>query len=277
MKDSGWERDNNQCCHQIDRMKRRYDIMVEQDKKSGGCLYVEVLRRELNECFGALKDVTPDKVYSCRKGMLSGAALVAESDESNSNSNNSTEDAEAGTSAVQPSSSKEKKIPKSKEFCPNKFIYCSQLCFYCYIYIFCTVHMNDIEIVKLLKHNNFFFTFTAGRQPVVSLIESALGRCTADWKEQNSEMNKKLDLMLDLQRQRLLLDQQRLEFEREMAGLGKFKSTAVDPKTTKTRKRKKGKNQFKLFKLFGLCKHTASHVLYFLLPEPSYVPILPLQ
>ena len=73
-----------------------------------------------------------------------------------------------------------------------------------------------------LKHYNFFnlyITLTVGRQPVVSMIESALGRCTADWKEQNAELNTKLDLLLDLQRQRLKLDEKRLEFEREMAGL----------------------------------------------------------
>ena len=67
MEDAGWKHDNNQCRHQIDCIKRRYDNMVEQDKKTGGCLYFEVLCRELNECFGALKDVTPDKVYSSRK------------------------------------------------------------------------------------------------------------------------------------------------------------------------------------------------------------------
>ena len=119
MKDSGWDRDNNQCRHQIDRMKRRYDTMIEQDKKSGGCLYVEILRRELNECFGALKDVTPDKVYSCRKGMLLGASLVAETDEVNTNSNNNAEDAEAGTSGEQASTSKQKKKPKSIDFSPK--------------------------------------------------------------------------------------------------------------------------------------------------------------
>ena len=137
MKDCGWDRDNNQCRHQIDRMKRRYDTMIEQDKKSGGCLYVEMLRRELNECFGALKDVTPDKVYSCRKGMLSGATLAPESDESNTNTNNNSDDVEAGTSGVQSTSSKEpKKKPKCNYFCQHKFIYCSKLCLYCLIYFF---------------------------------------------------------------------------------------------------------------------------------------------
>ena len=109
MEDAGWKHDNNHCRHQIDRMKRRYDNMVEQDKKTGGCLYFEVLHRELNECFGALKDVTPDKVYSSRKGMLAGASLVPERADENDNNN----DGEAGTSDVQPSTSKDGKKPKS--------------------------------------------------------------------------------------------------------------------------------------------------------------------
>ena len=87
--------------------------MIEQDKKSGGCLYVEVLWRELNECFDALKDVTPDKVYSYRKGMLAGASLAPESEDANINSNNNIENGESIANDVQPSSSKEKKKPKS--------------------------------------------------------------------------------------------------------------------------------------------------------------------
>ena len=113
MQDSGWHRDNNQCRHQIDRMKRRYDTMVKQDKKTGGCLYVEVLRHELNECFGALKDVTLDKVYSSRKGMLTGSNL--EPEDENDNNNNSTEDVVPSTSDSQVSTSKDKKRPKSNQ------------------------------------------------------------------------------------------------------------------------------------------------------------------
>ena len=113
MQDSGWHRNNNQCRHQIDRMKKRYDIMVEQDKKSGGCLYVEVLHRELNECFGALKDVTPDKVYSSRKGMLTGANLVPENENDNSSNNNSNDAVEPSTSDATEGTSKDKKKPKN--------------------------------------------------------------------------------------------------------------------------------------------------------------------
>ena len=38
-------------------------------KKTGSVLYFEPLRVELNDCFGALKDVTPDAVYSNRRGL----------------------------------------------------------------------------------------------------------------------------------------------------------------------------------------------------------------
>ena len=86
------------------------------------------------------------------------------------------------------------------------------------------------------------------------MIESALGRCTADWKEQNAELNTKLNVLLDLQRQRLRLDEQKLEFEREMAGLGKLKESTptFQNKTTKapnkhpTHKRKKGSSSVRL-------------------------------
>ena len=107
--DCGWQRDNNQCCHQINRMKKRYNNMIENDKKSGGCLYFEPLQKELTECFGALKDVTPDKVFSSRRGMLTGANLAAENEE-NSNSSNSNND---GLSPSDASTTTEQKKPKS--------------------------------------------------------------------------------------------------------------------------------------------------------------------
>ena len=89
--------------------------MVEQDKKSGGCLYVEVLCHGLNECFGALKDVTPDKVYSLRKGMLTGANLVPENENDNTSSNNSNDAVEPSTSDATFPTRKDKKKPKSNQ------------------------------------------------------------------------------------------------------------------------------------------------------------------
>ena len=69
MQDMGWERNNNQCRQQIEILKRRYDDMQDASKKSGSVLYFKPLRVELNDCFGALKDVRPDAVFSSRKGL----------------------------------------------------------------------------------------------------------------------------------------------------------------------------------------------------------------
>ena len=69
------------------------------------------------------------------------------------------------------------------------------------------------------------------------MIESALDRCSGDWKLQNAELNSKLDQMLNLQELHLQLDREHLEFECEMAGLPKPK-----PKVCASRKRKKGKS-----------------------------------
>ena len=85
---------------------------------------------------------------------------------------------------------------------------------------------------------------------MVTMIESALDKCSADWKQQNAELNTKMDLMLSLQQQRLQLDGERLEFEREMAGLPKSKpketstQSAPQSKEKSSRKRKKGKSNF---------------------------------
>ena len=69
MQDMGWERNNNQCRQQIEILKRRFDDMQDASKKSGSVLYFEPLRVELNDCFGALKDVRPDAVFSSRSGL----------------------------------------------------------------------------------------------------------------------------------------------------------------------------------------------------------------
>ena len=44
--------------------------MHENAKKSGGLLLFEPLRIELNDCFGALKDVRPDAVFSSRSLLI---------------------------------------------------------------------------------------------------------------------------------------------------------------------------------------------------------------
>ena len=89
----------------------------------------------------------------------------------------------------------------------------------------------------MINSKNYQYYLTPGRQPVVTMIEAALGRCSDDWKAQNTEINTKLDMMLELQKQRLELDRARLEFERQMAGLPAAK---VNAKGRSTHKRRKG-------------------------------------
>ena len=43
--------------------------MVDESKKSGNCYYIEVLRTELNDTFGVMKNVNPDSVFSNLKGL----------------------------------------------------------------------------------------------------------------------------------------------------------------------------------------------------------------
>ena len=78
------------------------------------------------------------------------------------------------------------------------------------------------------------------------MIEAALGRCSDEWKAQNTEINTKLDMMLELQKQRLELDRAHLEFERQMAGLPAAK---VNAKGRSTRKRRKGTSSLHIFEL----------------------------
>ena len=90
---------------------------------------------------------------------------------------------------------------------------------------------------------------------MVSMIESALDRCSDDWKQQNTELNKKMDLMLSLQEQRLQLDRDHLDFERKMAGLPKSKpkcnpaeaQPSTQSKVTASHKRKKGYSNFCIY------------------------------
>ena len=103
MTDAGWQRDNDQCRHQIERMKKRYDALVDGSSKTGSSNFFEPLTKELNECFGALKDVNPDQVYSSRRGSKFGNPVNAE---------DNTSDATAGPSTSS-TETKEKK-PKSE-------------------------------------------------------------------------------------------------------------------------------------------------------------------
>ena len=55
---------------QIYLLQDKYDRMNEAQSKTGGVLYFEPLHYELNDCFGALKNVQPDSVFSSREGMI---------------------------------------------------------------------------------------------------------------------------------------------------------------------------------------------------------------
>ena len=61
--------------------------MQAASKKTGSVLYFEPLRVELNDCFGALKHVTPDKVFSNLEGIQNNES----NDEAASSSTNDVE------------------------------------------------------------------------------------------------------------------------------------------------------------------------------------------
>ena len=81
--------------------------MVDAGKKTGSSTYFEPLCKELNECFGALKDVNPDQLFSNRRGTHVGNPVDIDEDNAN-NSNAET---------PQPSTSyKENKVRKSNYY-----------------------------------------------------------------------------------------------------------------------------------------------------------------
>ena len=91
---------------QIDRLKKRYDAMVDTGKKTGSSPYFEPLCKQLNECFGALKDVNPDQLFSSRCGTHVGNPVEVQDDANINNSN--------GEMPLPSTSQKDKKQPKSK-------------------------------------------------------------------------------------------------------------------------------------------------------------------
>ena len=60
--------------------------MTAAAKKTGSVLYFEPLRLKLNDCFGALKDVNPDQVFSNCKGMEEKASNIEADETQNSES-----------------------------------------------------------------------------------------------------------------------------------------------------------------------------------------------
>ena len=82
--------------------------MTQAAKKTGSVLYFEPLKRELQDCLGALKDVSPDQIFSNRKGM--------EKPPASDDSNESTEsDAQPGTSISETSNTTSTKKPESNK------------------------------------------------------------------------------------------------------------------------------------------------------------------
>ena len=67
--------------------------MTQAAKKTGSVLYFEPLQHELQDCFGALKDVSPDQIFSNRKGM--------EKPPASDNNNENNGDAQPGTSTAE--------------------------------------------------------------------------------------------------------------------------------------------------------------------------------
>ena len=56
--------------------------MTEADGKTGSAPYFDPLRVELQDCFGSLKNITPDSVFSARKGLIERNKNTLETDES---------------------------------------------------------------------------------------------------------------------------------------------------------------------------------------------------
>ena len=59
--------------------------------KTGGVLYFEPLRTELHDCFGAIKNVQPDSVFSSRQGMIVHTPPDDAADSSNDLESNESE------------------------------------------------------------------------------------------------------------------------------------------------------------------------------------------
>ena len=55
---------------QIYLLQDCYDKMNDVGTKTRGVLYFKPLRAELHDCFGAIKNVQPDSVFSSRQGMI---------------------------------------------------------------------------------------------------------------------------------------------------------------------------------------------------------------
>ena len=64
---------------------------------------------------------------------------------------------------------------------------------------------------------NYFFS--TGRQPVVSIMSEVLEQVTDRWDKKDTEINTKMETLIQLQRDRLEMECLNLEFQCELAGL----------------------------------------------------------
>ena len=84
--------------------------MVQAPKKTGSVFYFEPLCLELNDCFGALKDVSPDMVFSNRKGLNiqggCGDSSSDKNDETVGEQSTSTSDSDSANSTKKKAQSK---------------------------------------------------------------------------------------------------------------------------------------------------------------------------
>ena len=71
-------------------MQDNYDCMNEVQSKTGGVLYFEPLHYELNDCFGVLKNVQPDSIFSSHEGMIIHPSNSDEGDDDDDNESNSS-------------------------------------------------------------------------------------------------------------------------------------------------------------------------------------------
>ena len=92
---------------QIYLLQDRYDKMNDAATKTRGVLYFEPLTAELHDCFGTIKNVQPDSIFSSLQGMI----VHTPPDEAGDNSNDteSNEGANSTQDNEQPKSQRERK------------------------------------------------------------------------------------------------------------------------------------------------------------------------
>ena len=81
--------------------------MNDAASKTGGVLYFEPLRAELHDCFGAIKNVQPDSVFSSRQGMIVHTPPDDLADTSNDTASNDTDNSSKDNE--QPKNQRERK------------------------------------------------------------------------------------------------------------------------------------------------------------------------